>query len=158
MCPQACSAATLPTLAILKQALKDNDYIQQVDAVLSQANPVSDTVYNVLPATNNVKIETVDLNIIWGVTQPTNLRVIATVDGKTIIHTVANPISATNYHPTVVPQSDEAIQTLTSTYTTLHRSAFDILSGQNVKIDMAVTWAVTQPSPMVCRVKYAKRP
>jgi hypothetical protein len=157
MCPQACAAATLPTLAQIKATLLANDYIQQPDAVLSQANPVSNTVYNVLPATTNVKIESVSIVLTWAVTQPTNLRIIATVDGKTITHTVAAPISNTDYHPTVAPPLDEASQTLTAAYTTLHRTAFDILSGQNVQIDMAVTWGVTQPTPMVCRVKFAQR-
>ena len=33
-----------------------------------------------------------------------------------------------------------------------------LYEGRSVKVEVRITWAVTQPTPLVCRVKWAKIP
>lgn len=68
----------------------------QADATLSQANPVSTTLYTVLDTTKNCRIITAFVSVTWTV-QPTPLELVLTIDGQTIIHLVGNPTSAINY-------------------------------------------------------------
>jgi len=48
-------------------------WVQQPDAVISQANPVSTTLYPVLATNYRVRIITMNAAITWAVTQPTPL-------------------------------------------------------------------------------------
>lgn len=131
-------------------------YAQQADAAISQANPVSDTVYPVLAATPNVMVIAAYIKITWAVTQPTNLRIIVTVDGKAITYTIASPVTATAYFPVLTADTDGS-QLSSSTIGSGTIIAMSNISGRSVQVDAAITWAVTQPTPLVCRVKYAKR-
>lgn len=130
--------------------------LNQADAAISQANPVSDTVYPVLATTANVRIIGISANITWGVTQPTNLRVIVTVDGQTYTFTLANPVTATNYLAALRTELTAANQLLIISTSTPEVDRSFLLEGQSVKVDVAVTWAITQPTPLVCRVRYAR--
>ena len=157
MCPQAFPDAAPQVIAALPALLRANDYQQQADAVISQADPVSDTVYNVLPASDNVEINSIGVAVTWAVTQPTNLRVIVTVDGIAKTFTIAAPVSATAYAPSAAIGVDEASQLLASATGELTRQALQGCKGRNVQVDVAVTWATTQPTPLDCRVKWAQR-
>lgn len=127
----------------------------QADATLSQANPVSATLYTVLATTKNVRIISIKTNITWAVTQPTPLEVVVTIDGITMIFWVTNPGSATDYFASVEAGVDETLQTLETTDRLKTGRPF-LLEGRSVKVEVRITWAVTQPTPLVCRVKYAK--
>ena len=132
---------------------------QQADAVLSQANPVSGTVYSVLPATSNVEVISASVIVTWGVTQPTPLVMIATVDSRVITFTKTNPVSAIPYEPKMTPENDITIAVLivgSANSTATQLQVLRQLRGRSVQIGVAVTWAVTQPTPLVSRVRYAK--
>lgn len=126
--------------------------ILQADATLNQANPVSTTLYTVL-RTANAKITSIATNVTWAVNQPTPLEVVLTIDGQTIIYIFNNPVSATNYEAVRRVELAENAQTLQGIDTV--RSGIN-LEGRRVLVQARVTWAITQPSPLVCRVKYAK--
>lgn len=143
------------------RALKDRDCMvaQQPDAVLSQANPVSATLYEVLPTTRNVRLISINVAITWGVTQPTPLEVIVTIDGIPVTYTFANPVSAVNYMATNEPGSAETAQRLVAPAGDYGMSSYSspfLREGRTIKVEARITWAVTQPTPLACRVKYAK--
>jgi len=129
---------------------------QKTDALLSQDNPVSNQLYTVLDTALNVEIISIAVNITWAITQPTNLRIYVTVDGKTIIFTVATPVSGTNYYLNITPESSDAGQATSTTVGSGTVLAIKYASGKSVKVETRVTWGVTQPTPLVCRVKYAQ--
>ena len=129
----------------------------QADAVLSQANPVSATLYQVLATTKNVRIIGFMTNITWATTQPTPLEVIITVDGQTITFVIANPVSATPYYDFINKNAAADAQSCTTDINEAQRRSF-LLEGRSVKVEVRITWATTQPTPLVCRVKYAKIP
>ena len=126
----------------------------QADAVLSQANPVSGTWYTVLDTTKNVRIIAIFTNITWATTQPTPLEVRITIDGQTEIFHLDNPTSTTWYE--LIAWADGGTGGFLSAedYKNLNRP-FN-LEGRSVKIEARITWATTQPTPLQCRVKYAK--
>lgn len=128
----------------------------QTDAVLSQANPVSGIKYTVLDTTKNVRIIGFSAKVTWAVTQPTPLEVHITIDGQTITYSVTDPVSATDYFPTAIqPQKVPTAYTLSTVDLFLLYRAF-LLEGRSIKIEVEITWATTQPTPLVCRVVYAK--
>jgi len=127
---------------------------QQADAVLSQANPVSNTLYTVLATTRNVRIISIATNITWAVTQPTPIEVVFTNDGQTIVHQKGNPVSATGYTDLKDAGGTALLQYLGATDFSQYRSF--MYEGRSVLVQARITWAVTQPTPLVCRVKWAK--
>ena len=124
----------------------------QADEVLTQANPVSGTLYEVLATTKNVRVISIGTNITWGVTQPTPLEIVVTVDGQTVIFSKTNPVSATAYEAAF--ESDGGTQ-LSNYNVAVPMRAF-LLEGRSVRIQVRITWAVTQPTPLRVRVVYAK--
>lgn len=126
----------------------------QPDAAISQANPVSATLYTVLPTTRNVRILCINASVVWAVTQPTPLEVIVTIDGQPLTFTQVNPVSASNYQITIWPHLAEAAGVFQATNPTV--KSFD-LEGRSVRVQIRITWAVTQPTPLICRVKWARR-
>ena len=128
----------------------------QVDAAISQANPVSATYYPVLTATNARIIEAC-VNITWAVTQPTPLRMRITTALKTMIFSFTNPVTTQNYNPYVSGVfADNVGEMITSSSVDSFRRGSYLLEDISVLIEVNVTWGVTQPSPLVCRVKWAK--
>jgi hypothetical protein len=70
-----------------------------------------------------------------------------------------DPTSAVEYLAIPVaanPPDGATAQRLSNGEEELRQRAF-LLEGRSVKIEISVTWTV-QPSPLVCRVKYAKIP
>lgn len=130
----------------------------QADAVLSQANPVSTTLYEVLATTSGgVKIKSVTSTITWAVTQPTPLEIVVTVDGISKVFGVGNPISATIYGTCRSVDRDnatEATQFLVSVFS-VDNLPIEI-QGKSIRVQVRITWATTQPTPLTCRVKYEK--
>ena len=131
--------------------------VQQADAVISQANPVSTTLYEVLATTKNVRIISMEADITWAVTQPTPLEIVMTIDGIPVIYRMDNPVSGTGYKPRAAQSFAAASQYLTATAATDEIIAF-LCEGRSVRVQVRVTWAVTQPTPLGCRVKYARIP
>ena len=124
------------------------------DATLSQANPVSTTLYTVLDTTKNVRIILIEAHITWATTQPTLMDVVVTVDGQSVVFRIANPINATPYEANWIAET--ALAALVVTTNNHYRNRTFLLEGRSVKIEVRITWATTQPTPLVCRVKYAK--
>ena len=124
--------------------------------MISQANPVSDTLYEVLATTRNVRIISIETDVTWAVTQPDPLHVVVTIDGISTIFRVNNPVSATPYYVSsnAFTAADNQILEVTDRST---GKSF-LIEGRSVRVQIRVTWAVTQPTPLVCRVKYAKVP
>jgi hypothetical protein len=119
--------------------------------------PVSDTYYTLLDTTLNCELISVELNATWAVTQPTNLRIRATVDGNTIIFTVASPVSGTAYFISHIFDVFTA-QPLSTTENDI--AAFKgliLASGRSVKLEAALTWAITQPTGLGGNVQYRIR-
>jgi hypothetical protein len=152
-CPQAPTVAQI--LAGIPQLLIDSGYTHQPQTNISQANPVSDTIYNVLPNTANVRLIGLSAKITWGVTQPTNLRIIVTADGEVITFTLAAPVTATNYIAALSSQLTHPNQLLFVTTSLDEQHRAFMLESKNVQVDVAVTWGVTQPTPLECNVEYA---
>lgn len=132
-------------------------YQQQADAYLSQANPVSTTLYTVLDTTLNVRLTSCTATVTWGVTQPTPLEIVLTIDGQTITHIQANPVSVQAYELSQYSDTAANNQGMIATGNIRKMSAPFSYEGRSVKVQVRVTWAVTQPTPLECRVKYAKR-
>ena len=126
---------------------------QQPDAYISQANPVSTTIYPVLPTTKNVRILSIETDITWAVTQPTPLEVILVIDGLTYIFFQNNPVTATPVYATLT--GNNSIITFPLSTDWLPYKEF-LIEGRSINVGVRVTWAVTQPTPLNCRVKYAK--
>ena len=127
------------------------------DATLNQANPVSTTLYTVLGTTKNVRIINISAAVIWTTTQPTPLEVVITIDGITYIHIQTNPCDGVWYISRMVPftsETEQAMHPRANNYT----DSLQLLrlEGRSVKIQVRITWATTQPTLLICRVKYAK--
>jgi len=124
----------------------------QPDAVLNQANPVSGTKYTVLDTTRLVKITAIAVRVIWTV-QPTPLEIHITIDGITINHSIANPVTNTWYFPIVQPANPETAQTMTTAFTgaTYAQPTYE---ANSIKIEAETTGGTVQS--MEARVKYAK--
>jgi hypothetical protein len=131
-------------------------YKHQADATLSQANPVSTTLYTVLNTTRDVRLRSINANITWAVTQPTPLEIVVTIDGQTITYIGANPVSATEYEAKPNKQNSDTNQYLGVIVNDVQSPGGFLLEGKSVRVQVRVTWAVTQPTLLVCRVKYAK--
>lgn len=140
---------------------KQHIFAQQPDAYLSQANPVTATLYTVLGTVRNARIASIEADVTWATTQPTPLEVVVTIDGISMIFSLVNPVTATKYYASMNPTVDAANQMLVvASFTTgATNTALMIpyvLEGRSVKVEVRITWATTQPTPLVCRVKYAK--
>jgi hypothetical protein len=131
-------------------------YQHQADAAISQADPVSTTLYEVLATTSNVRIISIEAHISFAAGAPDPLEVVVTIDGQTTIFIRATPATATAYYAKPGEDRDPANQELSATEYAMYR-AF-LLEGRSVRVQIRVTWAVNQPTPLVCRVKYAKIP
>lgn len=130
----------------------------QADAVVSQANPVTATKYTVLDTTKNVRIISIAAKITWAVTQPTPIVVTVTIDGVSYIFGKTDPVTATSYYPAIGDDQSEATAGMSVTGNCWAYGRPFMLEGRSVKVEIEVTWATTQPTPLVCRVKYAKIP
>lgn len=128
---------------------------RQADAVLPKANPVSGTKYTVLDTTKNVRLKGIGVAVTWATTQPTPLEVHVTIDGQTLTFKQTDPVSATYYMPIMSPHKDATEQEMSVSGSAQYYKAF-LMEGRSVKVEVEITWAVTQPTPLVCRVKYAK--
>ena len=128
-------------------------YQHQADATLSQANPVSATLYTVLDTTPNVRVISIAVSVVWTV-QPTPLEIVVTIDGQTIIWTFTNPATGTDYYAGVKAAFTPTTQPLDVNDLALYR-AF-LLEGRSVKIEARTTGGTV--SALYAKVKYAKIP
>jgi len=136
------------------RALKDRAMVpaRQADAVISQANPVSTTLYPVLDARNAV-IHSAYVTVTWTV-QPTPLDLIVTVDDIAHIHSVANPITTQPYEPASYKYTAATGQLLVSTVDDRLVLMGPIYVGRTVKIEVRTTGGTV--SILACRVKWSK--
>ena len=134
-------------------------YVIQQDISVTQNTPVSDQVYTILPTTANVEIVGLEVRCVWPTTQPTNLRVIVTVDGVVQTYTFASPVSGTSYQPNLTSSLLSAAQVLTAGTTPQlgNKLAFEAMSGRSVQIQIAVTWATNAPTSLIWTLKHKKR-
>jgi hypothetical protein len=130
---------------------------EQVDAFISQDDPVSTTIYPVLPTSMNVKIHSIEEDITWAITQPNPMQVRVTVDGITIIHSQVDPVSATPYYCRRIPGVDAVNQLMTTDQAIAMNEAAPLYEGRSVRVDCLVIWAANQSTPLVCRVKWAQQ-
>jgi len=93
--------------------------------------------------------------ITWATTQPTPLEVHITMDGIPYTLAMIDPISATNYFYRFLPEMAANAQGLAADAYTDERNKSFLFEGKSIKIEVEITWAVTQPTPLVCRIKYA---
>ena len=138
---RCCSKATIPPK-------------HQADAVLSQANPVSGTKYTVLDTTKNVRIISISVKCTWTV-QPTPLQVHVTIDGQTITYSKTDPVSASNYAPSIGSGTSPIGQLLSDAGSIAYNIMRSfLLEGRSVKIECEITAGTV--SNLTARVKYVK--
>lgn len=89
---------------------------QQTDITISQANPVSTTVYPVSGAQQNVKIYLITAFVTGA--GGTDLRVTVVLDGITFIFIIANPGDGTEYYVAIDPNAAANAQDLDENLTT----------------------------------------
>ena len=123
---------------------------RQDDAVISQANPVSTTEYEVL-STANARIYGIQVETTGGTVQ--NLDVHVYLDGVEVIHNQDPPVGGTSYYAQRILLNAENAQTFDVSSEVVTRKAY-LHESKSVRVTAAVTWTV-QPSPLECRVKYA---
>lgn len=133
---------------------KTSVWTRQVDAVLSQASPVSGTKYTVLATTKNVRIRSIVAQVTWS-GQPNPLEVHLTIDGIPFTVTQTNPVSATPY---ALAQSVAAdfLAAAAGVFVTVY-SAVNVpiqYEGKSVKVEVETTGGTV--SLLECRVKYAR--
>jgi len=131
---------------------KTSVWTRQVDAVLSQASPVSGTKYTVLATTKNVRIRSIVAQVTWS-GQPNPLEVHLTIDGIPFTVTQTNPVSATPY---ALAQSVAADFLAAEVFVTVY-SAVNVpiqYEGKSVKVEVETTGGTV--SLLECRVKYAR--
>lgn len=127
------------------------------DVTLSQANPVANTLYPLLPTTRNAKIWSAVAQIQWTV-QPTPLQVILTIDGKIVVHGFTNPATVTSYavvHGVAEDYMDENNQLLAIAYSAAIPNP--LYEGKTVRVDVrtgSVTAGTTQN--LTARLKYSQ--
>jgi len=124
----------------------------QADAVLDQDNPISGQKYTVLDTTANVRIIHIGVRVQW-TGQPTPLEIHITIDGRSITHTKANPVSNTWYEATIYPQDDTTSYRLDPAGDGRYR-AFQY-EGRAVKVEAETTGGTV--TNLYARVIYAKR-
>lgn len=127
----------------------------QPDATISRVNPVSGTRYVVLTEPD-CRLICAFANITWGVTQPTTLVIVITVDGEEMAHVQANPVSATNYGAVISgdqPRTNQGMEQAAAGSSEKHKPF--LYEGKYIKVEVVTDWAVNQPTPLVCRVKWA---
>jgi len=127
--------------------------IHQTALARAEATPISNTLYEVLPTTRNVRLIGVAALSTWAVTQPTPLEVIIEIDGVTLTFSQINPITATWYSCSMYSPSNVAEGLMTTTDYCIQRSF--LLEGRTIRVQARIIWAITQPT-LSCRVKYAR--
>ncbi len=121
------------------------------DAFIQQTAPVSEQWYTVLDTTKRVRVISIGSQTSWAVTQPHPTEVLVTIDGKSILFVLPNPISYSAY--TAVKLTNQENNGFSNT--NYPRLSF-LYEGRNVKVETRTTWAVNAPAWVRCRVKYGK--
>lgn len=124
----------------------------QADVTLTQANPVSGTLYTVLSTTRNARIYGACARATWDV-QPNPLQLHFTVDGNALSHNYTNPVTATWYYPSNYPAAAETAQGMSSTAQPNQDGSF-LHEGRSVKVEAETTGGTV--TELASRVKYAK--
>lgn len=127
-------------------------FVLQDDGVLAQANPISGTLYEVLPLTSNIRIISAWIEVIWTL-QPSPLELHFTIDGKTVTHSIVNPVTATDYFPRLTPKNAPAAQELTTTIFARERPF--LYENRSIRVQAETTGGTVQN--LNARIKYATR-
>lgn len=129
--------------------------VLQADTTLSQANPVSGTQYAVLATNINVRIWAASAYSEWTV-QPSPIELHFTIDGNTLTHAKANPVTATHYIAQLNAQGSE-IQGNMDIYTALGYSLIArsiMIEGRSVAAVAEITGGTVQL--LTARIKWSK--
>jgi len=139
----------------------------QADSVTMIASPVSETKYGwrtgptgagaELGTQSNVKIESAVALLTWATTQPSPLSIVLTIDGNVITHKVVNPVTIVPYGLIKAVTLDALSEVTQDLLAVMSASAVQKrYDGRSVKVEVAITWATTQPTNLTMRVKWAK--
>lgn len=127
----------------------------QADATLDQANPVSGTKYGVGElgtAKKNVRIKSIEVQCTWTV-QPTPIEIHLTIDGQSITHVLADPVSASWYmlqfDDTMIPGLQDLVATA------VHSDSHVLYEGRSVKVEAEITGGTV--SNLSAKVKWDKK-
>jgi len=123
----------------------------QTDATIIQSNPGDGTQYEILAATDYVRLISAAIRCTWAV-QPTPLELFTIVDGQTITWSKANPVTNTWYFPRVDASSNPDTQELTNLAADQRNRPF-VLEGRNMQILGEVSGGTV--SQLRAVVKYA---
>lgn len=127
----------------------------QPDVDINQANPGSGVWYEVLPITSNVRIISIAAKITGAATTFDWLEAVVSIDAQALIFRVAPPVSGTQYFASLASEMTNMLQVLETTDRCAQGKAF-LVEGRKIGVSAAVKWSIAQPTPLVCRVKYAK--
>jgi hypothetical protein len=106
----------------------------------------------VLALTDDVRLICVEVVVIWTV-QPTSVSIIIDMDGETITHIIASPVSGTYYLAVIIAHNPPNTQGLVAESYTYIARAFTYES-QSMSIGARVTGGTV--SNLSCRAKWAK--
>ena len=127
-------------------------WVTKPDAAISQANPVSGTIYPVLAATTSpTRILGVVCSVTWTV-QPTPLELYIIIDGITFTYAVVNPISTQGYEPRKQGQYAPDGNELVVSPNQISYYPY-LMEGKTVSISAETTGGTV--SNISCRVRYA---
>lgn len=130
-------------------------FIQQNDAVLSQANPVSTTVYSVLTTKSNARISSIYVKVTGANATP--LTVTVTKDGIAEVHTVNPGVDGTAYFCGTDVDAAYTSQALATSLTTANCILFPFTAeAQSIAVSAVCTHAGGITSLDV-RVKWSQK-
>lgn len=139
---------------------------QQVDSVTIIANPVSGTRYPwragatgagaELGTQKNVRIIGIQAFLTWADNQPTPLEVHVTTTLVPFTFSFVNPISVTSYFANLRQDNPALTQPLTTADLLLSYGRWGLLEDPNVLVECEITWAITQPTNLTMRTKWAR--
>ena len=137
----------------------------QEDSVTIIAAPVSGTKYEWREGTtgagaslgdqSNVRIISIVAKLTWATTQPDPLEIYVTMDGQTFTMSRATPVTDVIYAATIRPAVTEWITAVAADHPLSRVGGYDCRS---LKLEVEITWAITQPTNLTMRVKWAKWP
>jgi hypothetical protein len=102
----------------------------------------------------NVRILGIACDVAWVVTQPTPLEIVMTIDGQVLTFVQANPVSGSFYFPWI--REFNANNALDMSVASQAPDKAFLIEGKSLKIEVRITWAITQPTPLEVRVKWAR--
>ena len=137
---------------MMKNCLPDTRFwVRQDDIVITQANPVSTTVYPVVTIRGSVGVHSVYCETTGGTVQEMKLHCDTSTGHLDFV--ITPPVSGTPYYARRDPMTDDDNQLLSAAGPLPAREF--LVRDKFITIGLAVTWTV-QPTPLECRVKWSR--